>query len=102
MSSVKQVLAPLLILMANQAHELARGVKRKGSRFSRQLEAGFFRRAITLAIIAFVAAGYQILPGGPAAARSRQDMVQRKLRGRKGFAAELADIPVTKKDVLPR
>src|SRR5882672_2702881 len=99
--SVEQILAPLFILVADQAHQLPGGMQCEGARAPRQSNPGFFRSAVSLAVVALVAASDQILPGRPSAARSRDDVIQGQLRGRKRAAAELAGVTVAQQDVLP-
>ncbi len=88
--------------MADQAHQLARGVQRKGPRTPLQFEPRFFRRAIALAIVAGVAAGDEILPRRAPAARTRQHVIQRQLRSRKRAPAELASIAVAQQNIFAR
>lgn len=59
---VEEVLAPLLVAVADESHQLPRSVQRKRTRTPLELQSGFFRSAVTLAIVALVAARYQILP----------------------------------------
>src|SRR6516165_1409861 len=78
--SVKQVLTPPFVAVADQPHQLPRGVQREGTRSPRQFETGFLRSAVTLAVVAAVAASHQILPGGSPAARTRHNVVQGQCR----------------------
>src|ERR1700733_8781903 len=48
--SVEEVLAPLLVAVADQAHQLARGVQRERARAAAQLQSGFFGRAVAFAV----------------------------------------------------
>src|SRR5579862_3016780 len=99
---VEEILAPLLVALPNQAHQLPRSVQRERTRAPLQLEARFFRRAIALAVVAGVAACDQILPGRAPAARARHHVVERQLRRGKRRAAELARVAVAQQDVLAR
>ena len=74
--------------------------KRAGT--PRERNPGFLGRAVALAVVALVAAGHQILPGGTSASGSRHNMIQSQLRGRKRAAAELTSIPVAQKYIFPR
>src|ERR1035441_1334271 len=53
--SVKQILPPLFITLAEQAHEMAAGVEAERPWLPGQFETGFFRRAAALFVIAVVA-----------------------------------------------
>ena len=50
--SVKQILPPLIVGAAHQAHDVAAGVEVEGAGFAHQLHAGFGGRLISLAAIA--------------------------------------------------
>ena|ERR1700683_4767230 len=73
---VEKVLAPFLVAMADQAHQLARSVKSERARAALKFQTGFFRGSITFAVVAAVAASHQILPGGAATARTRHHVVE--------------------------
>src|SRR5208282_3671689 len=88
-SSVEKVLPPLLVLMPDQAHELPRSVERKRPRTPGQFQAGFFRSPVALAIVAVVAAGYEVLPRRMSAARAGHNVIERQLRRRKRLTAKL-------------
>src|SRR5579864_726434 len=60
---IEEVLAPLLVFVPDQAHELPGSVQGEGTRPARQRQAGFLRRAVALTVVALVAARHQILPG---------------------------------------
>src|SRR5713226_4441290 len=72
---VKKVLTPPLIAMPDQPHKLPGSMQRERPGPPRQLQPRLFRRAVALAVIAAVAACYQVLPGGPPPARSRHHVV---------------------------
>jgi hypothetical protein len=55
-ASIKQILAPLLIFIPDQAHELPRGMKRERPRPPSEGQAGFFGRSVAFPVIALVAA----------------------------------------------
>jgi hypothetical protein len=55
--SIKQVLTPAIVAMADQAHELAGSMQREGAGFASQLQPSLFRGTVPLCIIATVAAG---------------------------------------------
>jgi hypothetical protein len=80
--------------MADHTHQLTRSMQRKWARPTRQLETCFFRRSVTFAVVAAVAASYKILPGRTAAARARNNMIERQFRTGKDTPAELASIAV--------
>ena len=69
--------------MPDQAHQLARSVQRKRPRPALQLDSGFFRRPVALAVVAGIAARHQILPRRASAARARHHVVERQLGRRK-------------------
>src|SRR5579862_7693813 len=77
---VKQILTPPLIAVADQPHQLPRGVQCEGPRPPCQFETSLFWRPVALTIVAAVAAGHQILPGRTPAARPWHHMVQRQFR----------------------
>src|SRR5258708_2688802 len=101
-TSVKQILAPPFIAVPDQPHQLPGSVQRKRPRSARQLQAGFFRCPVALAVIAPVAAGHQVLPGRSPASRARHHVVQRQFRARKYAHAKLTSIAVPQQYVLPR
>src|SRR6266853_1535609 len=51
-SSIKQILPPLLIALAQQAHQMPAGVQAERTRLAGQLEPGLFRRATAFPVIA--------------------------------------------------
>ena len=59
---IEQVLAPFLVLVADQAHQLPRGVQRKRAWPPRQRKPSLLRSPVALAVVALVAAGDQIFP----------------------------------------
>ena len=54
--SVKQILTPPFVAMPDQAHELSGGVQSEWTRSAGQLQPGLFRGAVTLTVVAAVAA----------------------------------------------
>src|ERR1700730_10181270 len=102
LNSIKQVLAPLFVFIADEAHQLPGGMQSEGTRAPGQRNPSFFGSAVALAVIALIAAGHQILPRGPPAAGSRHDVIQSQLRSRKRATAELASIAVSQKYIFPR
>src|ERR1700730_13114054 len=62
---VKQVFAPLLVPMTDQAHELPRAVQGERPRAARELQPVFCWCAIPLAVVAHVTASHEILPRRP-------------------------------------
>ncbi len=78
------------------------GVQAERPRLPRQLHARFFRRAAPFAVVARMAAGHQVLPGGFARARARHYMVQRQLRRRQRPQTILARVAVAHQNVLAR
>jgi hypothetical protein len=76
---VEQIFPPLIVALAQQAHQMAAGVKAERPGGARQAHPGFLRRPASLAIVAMMAAGHQILPSSFALARTRQDRAKRPL-----------------------
>ena len=72
---VKEVLSPLVIGAAHQAHDVAAGVEIERARFAREFHPRFHWGLVALAAIAGMAAGNEVLPGGEAATRPRDDVV---------------------------
>lgn len=60
--SVKEVLTPLLILVADQPHQLTRRVESEWPRTPSQLQSGLFGSSVALAIVAVIAARNEIFP----------------------------------------
>src|SRR3954469_20225072 len=60
------------------------------------------RELVPLAAVAIMAAGYEVLPGREAAARTWDHVVERELARRHHFAAILAGVAVAQQDVLAR
>jgi len=75
-------------------------VEGKGAGLADEPQAGLFRGAVALAIVAAVATGNQVFPAGAAAAGAREDMVERQFGGGELVAAELAGIAVAQEDVF--
>src|SRR5277367_2237421 len=77
--SIEQILAPLIVALAEQAHQVAIRVQTERARRARQTHAGFLRRAAALPVVARMAASYQIFPGSFAGAGARHHVVERQL-----------------------
>src|ERR1700693_4673583 len=99
---VEKVFAPFLVAMTDQAHQLARSVKSERARAALKFQASFFRSAIAFTIVAPVAAGHQILPGGAAAARTRHHVVECQFRSRQSVATKLASVAVAQQNIFSR
>ena len=67
--------------MPHQAHDVATGVEIERPRFTRRPHVGFVRKLVALAAVTGMAAGDKVLPGGEAAARARDYVVQREFAG---------------------
>ena len=59
---IEKVFAPFFIAMPDKAHQLAGSVESKRTGPTLKFESGLFRRAITFAVIAAVAACDQVFP----------------------------------------
>src|SRR5262249_38421997 len=88
--------------MSDQSHELSRCVQRERPRLPRQLKAGLFRSAVTLVVIAAIAAGHQIFPRRTSAARPRYYVIERQFRAGKHCSAELARVAISQQNILSR
>jgi hypothetical protein len=100
---IKEVLAPAVVAAAQHAHDLAAGVEREGARLAEQNHiVDFAEEAVAFVAIALVAAGDEILPGGAAAARARNNVIESKLAGRHGLSAILASVTVAQQNVFAR
>ena len=77
-------------------------MERERTRFAQQFHPGIVRELIAFLAIAFMAAGYEILPCREASARARVDVVKREFAGRQQEPAILAGIAIAHQDVLPR
>src|SRR6202795_2560230 len=99
--SIEQILPPLIIRMPHQPHDVATGVEVEGSRFARGPHVGFVRKLVALAAVAGMTAGDEVLPGGEAAARTRNDVIQREFAGWQRRAAILAGVAVAQQNVFP-
>src|ERR1039458_9218740 len=99
--SIEEVLAPAVVAAAQHAHDLAAGVEREGARLAEQNHVvDLAEQAIAFVAVALVAAGDEIFPGGVAAARARDNVVEGELAGGEGFAAGLAGGAVWQQDVF--
>src|SRR5271155_2123604 len=75
---VIEVFSPLVVGVADHAHDVAAGVERKGPRLAQELNvAEFVQQVIAFSPIAGVTAGNQVFPGRKTSARTRQDVVKR-------------------------
>ncbi len=81
---------------------MAAGVEIEGARFARGLHIGFVRELVAFAAVAGMAAGDEVLPGGEAAARAGNHMVQREFAGGESGAAILAGVAVAQQNVFSR
>ena len=79
---IKQILAPLFVALAEQAHQVTAGVEAERAWRAKEFHAGLFGCAIALSIVTPMTTGDQIFPSGLAGARTRDDMVQGHLAGR--------------------
>src|SRR5207237_10180237 len=77
-------------------------VQREGARSPYEVHARLLRRAASLLVVAALAARDQIVPGALAAARARQYVVERQLRGRELATAVLAGRVVAQQNVFGR
>src|SRR5579863_1453559 len=98
--SVEQILPPLIVAAAHQAHDVAAGVEVESARFAHQFHAGFERKLVALSAVAGVAASYKILPGGGASAGARDDVIKRQLARRQHGGAILARVTIAKQDIF--
>src|SRR5580704_16597646 len=80
-NSVEEILAPLLVSVSDQTHQLARRMQSKWARTALQFETSFLGRAIAFVVVAGVAAGHEVLPRRSASARAWQHVIQRQLGG---------------------
>src|SRR5580698_959319 len=78
------------------------GVQTERAGGARQLHSTFFRRAAALAVVARMAAGYQVFPGSLSGARARNHVIERQLARGHGAMAILAGITVAHQNVLAR
>ena len=62
LSSIKQILPPLLIALAQQAHQMPAGMQTERTRLAGQLEPRLFRRAAAFSVIAGMTAGDEVFP----------------------------------------
>src|SRR5580692_2679135 len=67
---IEQILAPLIVALAEQPHQMPASMQTERPRRARQAHARFIRRTAPLAVIAGMAAGHQILPRRLAGARA--------------------------------
>src|SRR4029077_2027365 len=98
---VKKVFTPAFVTVADEPHELPRGVQGKGPRPTVQFQPGLLGGAVALAVITPVATSDEIFPGRAAPPRARYDMVQGQLRTGEYSAAKLACIAVAQQNVIP-
>src|SRR5712691_11821057 len=72
------------------------------ARRARQAQASLFRRPVALAVVAGMAAGHQVFPGGLARAGAGHNVVERELIRAESALAILARVAVAHQDVLAR
>src|SRR5258708_15497068 len=84
---IEEVLAPLIVALGQQAHEVPAGVQAEGAGRSPQFEPGFLPRTAALAIVAGMAAGHQNFPSGFARARARGHRVESEFAPKHGTLA---------------
>src|SRR6202171_6813496 len=82
--------------------EVAARVPPRLSRLLDQLHGGLVGRPVALPDVAGQPRAEDVLPRGRAAARERDHVVERELRGRESMAAILAAAPVAQVDVVAR
>src|SRR5258707_5529684 len=99
-SLIKKILTPAFVAMSNKAHELARGMQGKRPGPASQFQPRLLRGTVSLAVVAAIAAGHQVLPGRTAATGTRNDMIQREFRAGKNPTAKLAGVPIAQQDIL--
>ena len=96
-----EVLAPGGVGAANHAHDMAGGVEGEGPGLALELHVGeFVQELVAFAAVAVVAAGYEVFPGGEAAAGAGDDVVEGELAGGEDDVAVLAGVAVAQEDVL--
>ena len=100
--SVKQILPPLIVRAAHQAHDVATGVKIESTGFTHQFHARFLRKLVAFAAVTWMAASYKILPGGRSTSRARDHVIKREFACREKFPTILASIAIAYQDVLTR
>src|SRR6202167_6376493 len=88
--------------MPDKAHQLARSMESKRTRAALKFESGFFRRAISFAIIAAVAACDESFRGRTATPRAGHHMVEREFRSGQRVTAKLASIAIAQQNVFSR
>ena len=99
---VEEVFAPLVVAAAQQAHQVTAGMEAERARLAKEFHARFFRGAAALTIVAAVATGDQILPGGLAGSRARDDVVEGHLAGGQHLVAILAGVAIAHQNVFAR
>src|SRR5689334_2935671 len=73
---IEQVFAPLIVALAEQSHQVTAGVEAERARGAVQFHAGLVGGAAAFAVIAGVAAGDEVFPGGFAGAGARDDVIE--------------------------
>ena len=99
---IEEVLAPLIVRVPHEAHDMAAGVEIEGAGFAREVHSSFVRILITFLPIAGVTAGDKILPGRRPATRTRHNVVESQLSRSQNVAAVLAGIAVAQQYVFSR
>src|SRR5579884_2690804 len=101
-ASIEQVLAPAVVALAQEPHQMPAGVQAEGTRRAGQLHARFIGRAAAFAIVAGMAAGHQVLPRSFTGARARDHVIEGQVTRWQRLMAVLAGIAVAHEDVLAR
>jgi hypothetical protein len=96
----EEVLAPLRASQRRPLQLSAFQPVVEGGRICEQRHARLFRSAIALATVAFLTGGHEIFSHRPAAARLRQDVVERQVECRAALPAVLAAIVIARKDAM--
>ena len=100
--SIEEILPPLVVGAAHQAHDVAARVQVEGTGLAHQFHAGFDGKLISLLAVAEMAASDQILPCGGSAAGAGDNVIERQLTRRQHFSTILAGIAIAQQDVLAR
>src|SRR5271157_3206001 len=93
-ASIEQIFPPLRVTLAEHAHQVAAGVQAERPGLAREFHARLFRSAAAFPVVARMAAGHQVLPGGFAGARSRNHVIQGQVAGRHHAVAILAGVTI--------
>ena len=100
---IEEVLAPAVVATTEHAHDLPAGMEREGTGIAQQEHVIDFREhAISFAAVATVAAGDEVFPCGIAAARTRNDVIEREFARRQHHTTVLALITVAQENIFAR